>query len=62
MVVVSFAVKTAKFFWEKRVKDKGFGGEGLGFIGGTKGAGGGGVISLVRKRNNKLKSKQEKLK
>jgi hypothetical protein len=63
MVVVSFVVKTANCFWKKRVKDKGFEGEGRGAMGGTQGGGGGGggVISLVRKRNNKLKSKQEKL-
>ncbi len=30
MVVVSFAVKTAIFFGKKRVKEKGFGGEGPG--------------------------------
>ncbi len=64
-VVVSFAVKTAKTFWEMRVKEKGFRGEGLGSWGmhGEVGfGGGGGVVSLMRKRNNKLKSKREKLK
>lgn len=38
MVVVSFAVKTANFFGKKRVKEKGFGGEGLGVMGHVRGA------------------------
>jgi hypothetical protein len=61
MVVVSFAVKMANCFWKKRVKDQGFGGEGPGVMVGTQGGGGGvGVISLVRKRNNKLKKQARK--